>query len=213
MGAATVSPMKPLHHLQAKLLEALRDVPEGGYSLEELRRAIGASYKSQVVHHMEQLEMKGLIKNDPDNPDNYIIFNEQEGSEEPFFFMPVLALASAGKGMDNSHHVIERIPVRSKMIPCKMDDAFLVQADGDSMEPRIHHKDFLVVERLKSDREPLGQIVVCEEGHEVKVKQFTRSGGSIVLVSLNQKYDPYVVTNPDNFRIHGIVRSVLFSKL
>lgn len=205
--------MKSLHYLQAKLLEALRDVPQGGYSLEELRRMIGAAHKSQVVHHMHQLEAKGLLKSDPDNPDGYILFNE-ETAEEPFVFMPLLALASCGKGIDNAQHVIERLPVRPRMIPGRVSESFLVKTEGDSMEPRIHHGDVLLVEKFKEgSREPLGQIVICEENHEVKVKQFTKSGTSIVLVSLNREYDPHVVTNPDRFRIHGIVRSVLFSKI
>lgn len=82
------------------------------------------------------------------------------------------------------------------------------------MEPRIHHGDVLVVEKFKEgNREPLGQVVVCKEDNEVKVKQFTKSGNAIVLVSLNREYDPHVVTDPDQFHILGIVRSILFSKI
>lgn len=205
--------MKPLHNFQARLLEVLREMHEtDGYSLEQLRRAIGASSKSQVVHHIYQLERKGLLKRDPDNPNNFIVFGENE-AEHSFFFLPLLALASCGgRGIDNAQHVIERIPVSSTLIPGRVSDSYLVQASGDSMEPRIYHGDILIVEKISNNLDPVGKIVLCEEDGEAKIKQYTKCGNNIVLASLNREYPPHVIT-PSKFHLHGIIRGVLFSKI
>lgn len=209
--------MKVLHPLQIKLLELLRQTPEDGFSLGQLRDEIGASSKSQVVHHIAQLEQKGLVKRNPDNPSDFIVFGTEE-SEESFTFLPLVALAACGAGIDNSQYVIERIPVKSTLIPSKISKTFLVKAEGNSMEPRIHSGDIIAVEKFyMGSPEPLGKVVVCEDRNGVKIKQYTRSNnGQIMLISFNkdEKYKPYLIdiNDEDDFTVHGIVRSVLFSK-
>lgn len=209
--------MKVLHPFQIMLLELLRQVPEDGFSLGQLRDEIGASSKSQVVHHIAQLEQKGLIKRNPDNPSDFIVFGAEE-SEESFTFLPLLALAACGSGIDNTQHVIERIPVKSSLIPSKISNTFLVKADGHSMEPRIHSGDIVAVEKFRiGSPEPIGKVVVCEDGQGVKIKQYTRANnGQIMLISFNkdEKYKPHLIDidDEDSFTVHGIVRSILFSK-
>ncbi len=203
--------MKPIHPLQAKLLEALRDVSDEGYTYRSLRDAIGASSTSQVIHHIDQLSKRGLIKKDPDNPANFVIIEE---AEQEFSFLPLLALASCGSGNDNDQQVIERIPVRSHLIPTKIEDSFLVRAAGDSMEPRIHNQDIVLVEKyIEGRHNPVNKIVVCEENYQAKIKQYIRSEDQDVLVSFNTKYPPHIVKNANSFRIVGLVRGILFSKI
>lgn len=209
--------VKPLHRLQVGLLETLRRVPDDeGYSLEQMRVAIGASSKSQVAHHLQQLEKRGLVKRNADNPSHFDVFGEEE-TEDEFVFLKLLALASCGKGIDNDQHVIERIPVRSSFIPTHTKDSFLVRAEGDSMDPRIRNKDIVLVERyIEGRHSPNGKVVVCEEKHECKIKKYGKSEAGIFLYSLNpdqETYPPHRVTDPDDFQIHGIVRGVLFSSL
>ncbi len=206
--------MKALHPLQIKLLDLLRQVPEDGFSLSQLRDEIGASSKGQVAHHISQLEQKGLIKRNPDNPSDFIVFGSEE-SEENFTFLPLLALAACGAGIDNEQYVIERIPVKSTLIPSRIKNTFLVKAEGDSMEPRIHSGDIVAVERLNPNfSEPIGKIVVCEDSRGVKIKQYQRvDNGPIILYSLNhRKHEPIIIHDEEDFVVHGIVRGVLFSK-
>jgi len=175
-------------------------------------RRVGASSTSQISHHLNQLEEKGLLKRNPDDPQDFVIIDD---AEDAFSFLPLLALASCGTGIENEQNIIERIPVRSTFIPTKISDSFLIQAEGDSMAPRIKNKDIVLVERFVAGRHnPKGKVVVCEENHECKIKQYTESNGNIVLISFNEKkYHPHVVKNPDGLKIHGIVRGVLFSSL
>ena len=207
--------MKPLHPIQEKLLQVLRDVPEGGYSLGQLKDAVDAKHKSQIVHHIEQLEKKGLLKQDPDNSEKFIVFASDK-PEEKFFFLPLLALGACGKGLDNEQNVIERMPVRSSMIPGKVKETFLVQADGDSMKPRINHGDILVVEEFRSGMpEPQNKIVVCEVNFETKIKRYSKSGDTVALESLNKEYaiEQFTPSKEKEFCIIGIVRGILFSQI
>ncbi len=205
--------MKPLHRFQARLLEVLRVVPEGGFSLEQLREAIGASSKSQVVHHMRQLEGRGLLKKDPDNSEGFILF-DLKTAEKPVVFLPLYALAACGKGRENSQHVIERLPVQAALIPGKVKNTYLVRAEGDSMEPRIHEGDIVVVEELQPSSRPVGQIVVCEVDHEAKIKRYSEFGNAVVLESLNKNYPAEIVdSKKTHFRLCGVVRGIIFSKL
>jgi len=205
--------MRPIHPLQQKLLDTLRRLSETdeGYTYRDLMKEIGASSTSQVSHHLAQLEQKGLLKRDPDDPQNFIIINE---AEDAFSFLPLLALASCGYGLDNEQHVIERIPVRSSFIPTQIKDTFLIRAEGDSMKPRINHKDIILVEKfVEGKHNPLGKVVVCEENSECKVKQYAKSDGNVILISFNEKYPPHFVKNMNEFKIHGIVRGVLFASI
>lgn len=203
--------MRHLHSLQEKLLKVLRGIEGAGYTYRQLMREIGASSTSQVVHHLRQLERKGLLKKDPDNPQSFLLIDE---AEDEFSFLPLMALASCGIGIDNEQHVIERLPVRSALIPSKVEDSFLVQAENDSMEPRIHKGDIVLIERfIRGRHNPEGKVVVCEENNEAKIKKYSTSGKSIVLESFNSKYPSHVVENPNSFKVHGIVRGILFSKL
>lgn len=202
--------MSKLHRLQEKLLAELRNTEEGT-TYRSLMRRVGASSTSQISHHLGQLEAKGLLKRNPDDPQDFVVIDE---AEDAFSFLPLRALASCGKGIDNEQFVIERIPVRSSFIPTKISDSFLVRVDGDSMEPRIKDKDIVLVEKYIHGRHnPNMKVVVCEEDHECKIKKYTESNGNVVLISCNEKYSPHVVKKRSAFQIHGIVRGVLFSNL
>ena len=80
----------------------------------------------------------------------------------------------------------------------------MVKAKGDSMEDQIKDGDFVIAR--KSPDADNGSIIVCVNNGEALIKKFQK-GARIILVSLNRKYDPFVAS--DDFRIEGVVRSVL----
>lgn len=204
--------MRGIHPIQKQLLQLLRNGSDEGYTYAELAQKVGASSTSQIHHHLKQLERKGLLKRDMENPQVYRVIDE---AEPEFSFLPLMALASCGHGIDHdSQHVIESVPVRSSFIPTKLEDSYLVIAEGDSMEPRIKPKDVVLVESFKAGlHNPLNKIVVCTYKDEIKMKHYTRLQHHGVLESFNEKYPPVVIENPDDLQIHGIVRGILFSKL
>lgn len=134
-------------------------------------------------------------------------------AEDEFSFLPLLALASCGHGIDNTDHVIENIPVSSRLIPIPLDKAFLVEARGESMIPKIRNKDVVLVEKNEPNAMPNGKIVVCEYDGEAKIKEFCVYGDEFVLKSINSKFPDQLIEDKRKFKIHGIVRGVLFSRL
>jgi DNA polymerase V len=81
---------------------------------------------------------------------------------------------------------------------------FYVRVEGDSMEPRIHPGELLVVDRMVETKD--GDIVVARLGQEFTVKRLhTEEDGSIWLVSENPSFKPIRVTEGNDFEVWGRV--------
>lgn len=81
---------------------------------------------------------------------------------------------------------------------------FYVRVDGDSMEPRIHAGELLVVDRMVETKD--GDIVVARRGQEFTVKRLhTGEDGRIWLASENPSYEPLEVTEGIDFEVWGRV--------
>lgn len=81
---------------------------------------------------------------------------------------------------------------------------FYVRVEGDSMEPRIHSGELLVVDRMVETKD--GDIVVARLGQEFTVKRLnTGEDGRIRLVSENPSYEPIQVTEGMDFEVWGRV--------
>ena len=81
---------------------------------------------------------------------------------------------------------------------------FYIRVEGDSMEPRIHTGELLVVDRMAETRD--GDVIVARVGYEFMVKRLhTEEDGSIWLVSENASYAPILVTEAMEFEVWGRV--------
>jgi DNA polymerase V len=81
---------------------------------------------------------------------------------------------------------------------------FYVRVEGDSMEPRIHDGELLVVDRMAETKD--GDIVIARVGHEFMVKRLhTEEDGQIWLLSENPSYEPIQVTEGMDFEVWGRV--------
>ena len=89
-------------------------------------------------------------------------------------------------------------------------EAFLVQAKGDSMGPRINDGD-LVIAR-KTNAVDSGRVVVCVNDGEALIKRLQREPDRNILVSANPKYPPFSASSTD-FRIVGEVKAVMSHKV
>ena len=96
----------------------------------------------------------------------------------PFYDMPV----SAGTGIYLQDDYLDEIPVEASPVTQRTD--FALRVNGDSMEPRYHNNDILLVERRQM-LEPgeCGIFVLNGEGYFKKL-------GKNQLISLNPKYAP-----------------------
>jgi repressor LexA len=115
-------------------------------------------------------------------------------------------LAKCGPdGFFIDENVIERIPIATSLLRFPASEAFIVEAIGDSMEPKIKSHD-LVIARVSEYAEN-NDLIVCMHESKAIIKKFIRIKENIALVSLNEKYQTILPEN--NFKICGLVKNII----
>ncbi len=189
-----------LHPNQERLLKLLMNNVEEPLSVRKLMSELDVSSPGLVHHHISQLEKKGYLKRDSNNPGNYKVLQDPEA---PVSFINLYGLAKCGpNGTLLSANPIDRIPMASKIIPFAVEEAFLVKADGDSMEPEIQEGDLLICKSQNIAED--GEIVVCTFNESVMIKRFRiLETKQALLESVNPKYPPIVVNDLNDLYIEG----------
>jgi repressor LexA len=197
--------MAELHPTQQKLIELLKSTQDAPMTVRELQEVLGVSSTSTVHHHIIQLEKKGYLRRNPNNPNDYQILAESPDQE--IAYLNVYGMAQCGpNGQILSGSPIDRVPVATKLLGFPSADAFLIKAKGNSMHPKIKDGDIVIAR--KSHNAPNGVIVVCSHQGEAKIKRFQADRGNIVLISENPEFAP-IFAQPDELRVEGIVRGVI----
>ena len=198
--------MDDLHKNQVSLLKLLEQNIESPLTIREIQNALDFSSPSVVAHHIQQLEKKGYLKRNPNNPRDYQVFMTPE---KEIVVLHQYGNAQCGpNGSILDGNTVDKIPIASKLIKFPANEAFIVSAKGDSMEPRIHEGDLLIIQKMSSPNN--GEIVVCVFGEEVLVKKFFHQDNRIILISINsEKYPPVPVYEHDYLKIEGVVRNII----
>lgn len=198
--------MKSLHPKQSEVLELLRENSDNPLTIKDLSASVGIDSPGVLYYHLGQLEKKGYLKRNPRNSKDYIVLDSPEKS---VVFIGKYGLAHCGpEGLLLEESPEEHIPIASSLLRFPANEAFIVEADGDSMEPKIYHGDIVIAKRQNVAES--GDIVVCSLNEQVKIKKLIQSNGLISLYSLNsQKHDPIPVGDSDTFVIAGVVKNVL----
>lgn len=195
--------MKELHATQKKLLDLLRLHMDAPLTIRELQDALDVSSPSVVHHHIKQLEKNGFLKRNPSNSKDYML---SDTPEKAIVYLNQYGLAQCGPdGSILEGTPVDRIPIASRLLKFPSGEAFLVEAKGNSMEPKIKSGD-LVIARMQKHAEN-GDIVVCVNNSETLIKKYVRENQTIILHSLNASYHPFLAA--DDFRIEGVVKNVL----
>jgi repressor LexA len=195
-----------LHPAQKKLLDLLKENVDAPLTLRELQEQLNLSSHSVVYHHIQQLEKKGLLRRNPSNPKDYQVVSDSP--EKSITYLNLYGMAKCGpNGTLLDGDPIDRIPMPSRMLGMASQDAFLVKAKGDSMEPKISNGDFVIA--AKNVVPKSGDIVVCSHNAMAKIKKlmFSDSPQSMFLVSLNANYPPEMVSE-DELVVEGVVKGV-----
>ena len=124
--------------------------------------------------------------------------------------IPVKAevLASCGNGRD----VYDEDTKDELSLPIKLLDYFgatknmteIIYAEGDSMSPEIKAQDMLLVDKSKTTIFD-GLIYVFSYNGQPMCKQLKVSGESIIAISKNSNYAPFVIDKSLNFKVIGRV--------
>jgi repressor LexA len=173
-------------------------------TIRELQDLLEISSPSVVYHHIQQLEKKGYLKRNPHNPKDYQILTEPE---KPIVYLNLYGLAHCGpEGSLLDGDPKDRIPIASRLLSFPADEAFLVEAKGDSMEPRIKEGDLVIAKRTQVPDN--GDTVVCVYKGDAIIKQFYQKDDHIILQSENSKYAPIVASEVE-VRVEGVVKGVI----
>ena len=210
-------PRKALTEKQSAILEAIaRSVASRGYppSMREIGDAVGLASLSSVTHQLNQLELGGYLRRDPNRPRALEILVEVPGITEPEVldtqaaldraaFVPLVGRIAAGVPITAEQQVDEVFPLPRQLVG--NGDLFMLKVVGDSMiDAAICDGDWVVV-RQQKDAEN-GDIVAAMLDDEATVKVFRQRDGHTWLLPRNSAFEPIV---GDHAEVLGKVVAVL----
>ena len=191
-----------LHPIQEKILELhTHRARERRWTRREVQEELGVSSVSVVQHHYNELVKKGYLKPSPLRPGQYVTMTVPE---IPLVYLNTYGKAKCGPGGSIlTGHPEDRIGISSRLLRGKAEDAFVVQADGDSMLPEIKDNDLVI--GTKIERPENGQIVIGALDESPFIKRFKRiNSEQILLESLNPDYEAMVATPDNNLVVEGL---------
>jgi repressor LexA len=200
--------VKKIHETQQKLLKLLKDNIDNPLTIRELGEQIGEESAGVVHHHIVQLEKKGYLKRNPEDPKDYVIMDEPD---KAVVYLNKYGLARCGPGGQIlSGRPVARIPIATSILRFPAAEAFIVEARGDSMEPKIKPGDTVIAKKQGAAEH--GEIIVCVHDEQPMIKKYFSLNGVVCLQSLNMdktKHPDIPVTDPDKFKIEGLVKNIL----
>ena len=115
--------------------------------------------------------------------------------------IPVLGDVAAGVPILAQQDIIGYEDIPADM--AKTGEYFGLKIKGDSMEPKIHDNDIVIVKSM-SDAEN-NDIVIAMINNEATCKRLHKYSNSVVLTAINPDYKPIEVTPDENIQILGKV--------
>jgi len=189
-----------LHPKQQQLYELLLKNSEG-LTLEVMRGELDVNAINTVVHHLKQLEKKGYIRRQGSNGRIEVL----SAPVQDIVYLNLYGMVGCGPdGFFNDDNVVDRIPFPAKRMRVNAG-SFLVEARGDSMEPMIHDRDLVLI-----DKSPVnsGDVAVVVYGNGAVLKKIYKEKNNVILQSLNPRVEPFVVDSNEITTV-GIVRGVV----
>lgn len=197
-----------MHPTQEKLLKLLKDNIDNPLTIRELGDSIGEESTGVVHHHIVRLEKMGFLKRNPDDPKDYVIMDKPD---KAVVYINKYGLARCGPGGHIlSGRPVDRVPVSTSILRFPAAEAFIVEAIGDSMLPRIEAGDTIIAK--KQSRPEHNDIIVCVYDEQPMIKQYFKQKSAVCLLSLNgdkKKYPDILVTQKELFKVEGVVKNIL----
>jgi repressor LexA len=208
---------KSLSEKQLAILEFIqRSVSTRGYppSMREIGDAVGLASLSSVTHQLNQLELSGYLRRDPNRTRALEVLIEIPSGDDPTesaipvgdaAMVPLVGRIAAGIPITAEQQVDEVFPLPRQLVG--KGDLFMLKVVGESMiDAAICDGDWVVV-RQQKDAEN-GEIVAAMLDDEATVKVFQRRDGHTWLLPRNSSFAPIV---GDYAEILGKVVAVLRS--
>jgi repressor LexA len=217
--APATPPRKALTAKQDSILTAIQaSIAQRGYppSMREIGDAVGLKSLSSVTHQLNQLELAGRIRRDPNRP------RALEVLGDPAPVAPVTNILSTSDDGDTAHvpmvgRIAAGIPITAEQqvedvmpLPRQLvgkGELFMLRVVGESMiDAAICDGDWVVVRQQQNAEN--GDIVAAMLDEEATVKVFRQRDGHTWLLPRNSAFEPIV---GDHAQILGKVVAVLRS--
>ena len=194
---------KSLSEKQLAILEVISEaVNQQGYppSMREIGDAVGLASLSSVTHQLNQLELSGYLRRDPNRPRALEVLIELPGSSTSLDFenvtpvgdaamVPLVGRIAAGVPITADQQVEEVFPLPRQLVG--NGDLFMLKVVGESMiDAAICDGDWVVVRQQPVAEN--GDIVAAMLDGEATVKVFRQRDGHTWLLPRNSNFEPIV---------------------
>ncbi|MFF1634794.1 transcriptional repressor LexA [Leifsonia sp. NPDC058248] len=192
---------KNLSEKQLAILDVIgRSVSQRGYppSMREIGDAVGLSSLSSVTHQLNQLELSGYLRRDPNRPRALEILIDLPSPSESLDFenqtpvgdaamVPLVGRIAAGVPITAEQQVEEVFPLPRQLVG--NGELFMLKVVGDSMiDAAICDGDWVVIRTQKTAEN--GDIVAAMLDEEATVKVFRQRDGHTWLLPRNSNFEP-----------------------
>jgi repressor LexA len=212
---------KSLSAKQISILEAIqRSVADRGYppSMREIGDAVGLSSLSSVTHQLNQLELAGYLRRDPNRPRALEVLIELPGTESrtpavgdptpvgDAAMVPLVGRIAAGIPITAEQQIDEVFPLPRQLVG--KGELFMLKVVGDSMiDAAICDGDWVVVRSQRTAEN--GEIVAAMLDGEATVKVFRQRDGHTWLLPRNSAFEPILGDAAEVLgKIVAVLRSV-----
>jgi repressor LexA len=203
---------------QLAILDVIqKSVTNRGYppSMREIGDAVGLSSLSSVTHQLNQLELSGYLRRDPNRPRALEVLIELPTIEEDApestttvgdaVMVPLVGRIAAGIPITADQQIDEVFPLPRQLTG--KGELFMLKVVGESMiDAAIMDGDWVVVRQQKTAEN--GEIVAAMLDNEATVKVFRQRDGHTWLLPQNSAFEPIL---GDYAEILGKVVAVLRS--
>lgn len=197
------------HKLTNKELAAIREIRNSliqrgrNPSVRELMEALEYRSPRSAAVLIEQLTKKKFLRKKEDGSFQLIRHTEDDTTHARTVDVPLVGTAACGMPILAEENINAMIPVSTKLAQPN-HRYFLLKAKGDSMNAKGINDGDLVLVRQQTTAQN-GDIVVALIDEEAIIKEFHRTGETIVLKprSKSKEHKPIVLTK--DFQIQGIV--------
>ncbi|MEO6827982.1 MAG: transcriptional repressor LexA [Microbacteriaceae bacterium] len=194
---------KPLTAKQVAVLDCIRQsVATRGYppSMREIGDMVGLASLSSVTHQLNQLELRGYLRRDPNRPRALEILHTATAGTEPVgadattgigdaAMVPLVGRIAAGIPITAEQQVEEIFSLPRQLVG--KGELFMLKVVGESMiDAAICDGDWVVVRQQKTAEN--GDIVAAMLDDEATVKVFRQRDGHTWLLPRNSNFEPIV---------------------
>ncbi len=195
----------------ARTLKGQHKSPETA-TLKKLALACGVNFEWLIDGTGPKKRSSVVYQNEPENQSNQAV--NQEHAEYKISKYNVIASMGGGALAPSYEHIVDRISVSSNWLKrntrgSSPSSLALITAYGDSMQPTFNDGDLLLIDTTV-DTVKIDAIYVLRLNDELYIKRIQRRpDGSILMISDNKNYEPYLIENIETNSLKVIGRVIL----